>query len=577
MFKKVVQNIFPSTSVFISLGIILIIYITTLFINNPQGFWIADDSIKFLQVKSFLDKNYTDFSLSWPGTTVDPNYEYNPIPVPFSKVTNHKLYPIFPPIFAIISTIPFKYLGYPGLYILPFLASLLMLIGAAKIARTITTDIYISHCSILLAGLCTPIWFYSVVFWEHTISIALCVWAVYFYLRYIKNQLTRDLILGSLLAVFSIYFRDDMYVFCAVLVFSTLFFIRVNRLKFLLISLGTLGCGILPLWTFQWVTISTPFGFHLTTHLFASTGIGAYFLTRFSVLYNMVIASNPNRGLSFLLTIPILAAFVLFPRVSLKIFKYAVPVYGIIGFACGSVYLAGLLQAISPIAYLLQSSNSFLIAAPFLILAFLRHSNYTKIRVDPISIRWIWTMTLAYVCLYCLVAPQLGSNGIHWGNRFLLLAYPLLTILAAINIVQWIRLTPRSHILGGLLVVFIVLVSFGAQIKSIDLLHKKKDFSYRLNQMASKRIPQVPIITYLPWVPSDLVEIFDRRMIFLPKSQQQMYDLLAKLTENNYSQFIFIENYTDRTTNFPLFVVKDEGLNFFSLKFTQYTIPKNKP
>jgi hypothetical protein len=72
------------------------------------------------------------------------------------------------------------------------------------------------------------------------------------------------------------------------------------------------------------------------------------------------------------------------------------------------------------------------------------------------------------------------------------------------------------------------------------------------------------------------MEVFDQRMIFLPKSQQQMTDLLKKLAENNYDRFIFIDNKDSKGIYPPFMIIDDEGLNFFSLKFTNYSIPPIK-
>jgi hypothetical protein len=53
--KKVIQYFYPSKSIFISLILISLVYVGTLFINNPHGFWITDDATKFLQVKAIFN------------------------------------------------------------------------------------------------------------------------------------------------------------------------------------------------------------------------------------------------------------------------------------------------------------------------------------------------------------------------------------------------------------------------------------------------------------------------------------------------------------------------------------------
>ena len=118
--------------------------------------------------------------------------------------------------FATVSTVPYRLLGFWGLYLLPLLGSLGILRGVWRIGGLIGLGPSARHAATLLTGLATPVWFYSVLFWEHTVAVALCIGAVYWLLRYAESRTFGALWRGAALAALGVYFRDELYLFCLV-------------------------------------------------------------------------------------------------------------------------------------------------------------------------------------------------------------------------------------------------------------------------------------------------------------------------------------------------------------------------
>ena len=123
-----------------SIGIVAVLYVLSLSGLERGGLWQIDNANKLLQLQAILHSGGEDFSLPWPGKTLDPSIEYNPIPYLFSRVEDGKLYSVFSPVFALVSTVPYAMAGMTGLYLLPMLASLIMLAGIGRLSHLIAVE-----------------------------------------------------------------------------------------------------------------------------------------------------------------------------------------------------------------------------------------------------------------------------------------------------------------------------------------------------------------------------------------------------------------------------------------------------
>ena len=477
-----------------------------------------------------------------------------------------------------------------------------MLAGLAQVARLVSPRIAVAHVAVLTAGLCTPVFFYSLVFWEHTPAICLGIWGVRYLLQFLADSapqklsehppwvaLSRErsfprkressgeglgfknaskhLFLGMAAAGLSVYFRDEFYLLCLVLVLCTVFYASGDRLKILVSSALILLVALLPLWLFQWLTIGHPFGYHLNTHLATAADWVHHLAARPRVFYNLFIASNPIPSLSLVLALPFVFAFVLSLRFTPSALQKAVPAYSAVALISAGLSLGGYFFSASPIDYMLKSSNAFFASAPFVALAFLRSVNSAA----PAFRRWIWLVALSFAALYALAAPKVGSMGIHWGNRYFLLLYPLFAVLAAGNVMDWLD-RQRSYFSAGVLaVVAVVALSFAAQVYGISLLAEKKAFSYRLHSAMRQRSEEV-VITNQRWVPHALCGEFYQRPFFYVATPRHYEHLLQRLSDRGYKSYIFLTQYRGGALQ-PTVEVDDGSLNYFDLQFFAEKIP----
>jgi hypothetical protein len=551
----------------VTLAIVIVAaaYLITLGLLPRNGVWIADNGNKLIQLRGILNSNYSDYSITWPGKAIDPGLAYSPIRPPFAVVRDGRLYPIFSPVFATVSAPLFKIFGYWGLYILPMASSILMLLGLVKTVDILGASNTAKVYATILAGICTPIWFYSVVFWEHTIAACLCIWGISFCLRFLKHRFRRHLIYGAALATLSIYFRDELYSLCLVLLVTVTASARGKRAETAVSFAAAVIAAIIPLWLIQWKMIGQPFGFHLGTHLLSTTGISDHLWARPQVLYRLFAASSQHLWLSIVLMSPFILAFLWNPNLSRGGFRIAVPLYSLIASAAAILILSCYLSSKTTVMCM-GYSNSLFAASPVLILAFMRWRDPATAALEISLRRLVWVIALSYAVLYGVVAPEMGSWGIHWGNRLLLVLYPLLAIPAAINLADWQESFRKRTNWQQAAVILAVAISLAAQVHSINILNKKKIFSRRLNQQVQKYTGDI-VVTNQWWVAQELFSQFYEKSIFRITSHREYQNLSRLLATKGYDRFLFLTPQFDpRRSGHVIGELTDQGLGFWYLQ-----------
>ena len=547
-----------------TVALIAVAYLLTLSMVERDGLWQSDNENKLLQVQAILHSGGHDFSLPWPGKALDPKFDYNPIPFPFSHVEDGKLYSVFSPVFALVSAVPYALLGQLGLYVLPLVASLVMLVGVGRLAHRISgagpvgaSSSAARHVAMVLAGLGSPIWVYSVTFWEHTIAVCLCVWSLCFLVQHMDRGGRASLASAAVLAALGVYFRDELYIFCLLICAMAAYFGTGQRLRTGAEATCMTVLALVPLWLFQWHAIGHPFGFHLGAHLLTVDGVLDHLVTRPQLLFNMLVSSTPYPLISFLLIVPFAATLVWRPTgvEDRRVLRIALA-----ALVSAGISLSGYLYFDSPIWYMLHAANSLFAVAPFIVLGLLRwqrdDSGEARVR------NCVWLAMVGFALLYVLAAPPYGSRGIHWGNRYLLLMYVLAAALAAGPIVEAFAAGSRRR--GGLhaIIVGLIGLSFGAQLYSLHVLDNKKELSLRFNEAVGQR-PETVIVSTVRWAPQMLFASFYDKSVFYASSPASLARLTLALRAAGERQFLLVTSEVDaRPQSVPL---RDEELGFFSL------------
>lgn len=573
MLKALRDTLRPARSVTLSLLLVSTVYLLTSSLLDRRGFWIMDNAVKFIQLESAIRSHGRDLSIPWPGRVVDPDFAYSPLPPPFGIVRNGKLYATFPPAFALLSAIPYRLFGFAGLYVLPLVGGILSLLILARLGSDLKLPLWGRHLLILICGLCTPLWFYSVVFWEHTVAVCLFLGSVLYFLRFRETGRRSDLVRAFLLTALAVWFRDDFYVGGAAL-FLLLFQERsaapgrrYPRMATAATAVAAMLAGLAPLWILQGIALGRPFGFHMANN---ATSLAAHLLSRGRVFYNLALAADPERTLSLLLGAPVVLAFLLAGVRPDRARSWRVPLLGLSAAAIGGVVLMRALRADDSIFHLFHS-NGFYAAAPVLVLAALRQRETVRATRQGGAIRTILLLSALFAGLYISAAPEELCRGVHWGNRFFLPLYPLLAIAAVANIVAWFDGQTQFRIWAKTAVATAVALSLVLQLHAIDLLRRRTELSARLNQTLIDSKEKV-VLTDVVWAPLELYAGFFDRLEFRIPPDEAPDQLVSRLSARGYRRALFITQAPEGSAPRGGLCVTATKLETFALTFVPFDL-----
>jgi hypothetical protein len=529
-------------------AVIALVYAVTLSVMPRDGFWIVDEGCRFIQTEGIIRNGYHDLSVPWPGQSLDPDLTFNPLPAPFGFVHDGKILSVFSYPFALVSTFPYRLFGTAGLYLLPLLGGLLTLPAVWLLARRLTTSRLAPPLAMLLVALCTPLWFYSVTFWEHVPALFLTTWAVVLWCRYLERRHLPSLLLSALCCGLSVYLRDELYLFGLVLAAMVLFYDRASSSRHKLLFCLTLVAAMVPLWLFQWRALGNPLGSHLAANTAFYGGLARNPAERWLVFRALLIDSHQSLVLSLLVAAPFLVCWAMYPRVSRRIFRWLVPALGCVGAIAGAIVLVGYRQAASPIWWM-YGANALFSASPFLILGFIRTTDEgaggtgepekeTEAGARRLG-RALWLIVTGVVLLSVLTVPLATSVGVHWGARILLPIYPLLGVLAAGTLARWWRGARPLPVAVRALPALVVVLSLVLQIYALRLLHDRKAFTVRMNEAVLARPERVVVVAEIGVLP-ELGRCFYDKVLVLLRTNESIAELPALVARAGDTRALFV-------------------------------------
>ena len=530
--------------------IALLLGATAVHLLSSLTFFSNDIGLRFLQIRALVENGWQTFAIPYPARFLDPEVAHVPYYYAY-LLLDDQLYLNISPYLPLLTSFLYHLLGPAALPTLPVLAGVATALATYKLGNLTR----VRHPALLLwlTVLATPILFYSLTLWDHTLGTACATVATFTVAHGLHTGRRSSFFWGGLAVALGTAQRVEILVFALALLAGLLL---VSGHKWKQWGAFVLGgvVGTAPLWAAQTIWFGHPLGVVFASHVFgygvpAAYPVEAYAnvtLTRpikISRLLLYVEAADPIIFIAALASLT--GAFLIVFMLRMHHWRRRGLVLGLlIGVLAGYTVFAavawqrelpGLITTFPPLA---------------LSLAFWNRSDEAE--PGHLPYRFVYLTVVLFLGLMILLWPSHGGS--QWGARYLLPAYPLLLYLAFYTYTRWQtaageRFAPTVRYLFVSLLVAGVLL----QLLSVRLL-----FQRHAEQIATKKaiasLPADLILTNHPFLPS-FMSALDEKMFLYVKDEDDLHRLLPRLQDQDVKRFALVT-----VAGMPLHVPAVEGV-----------------
>lgn len=503
----------------LSLLVLAVVYAAAIFAQPVGVFWSPDEGGKLVQILNLRWVDGLRQSIAYPGQWLDPTYRFNPFVHPYGVFVGDEQYLSWPIPFPLLTWPFYTLLGDFGLVLVPALSGL----GVAAVSIALARRLGISGApwSALLVGLATPVFFYSVLFWEHTLATLLASAGFLLILSAYGAGRWRCLLAGVLLGGAAV-FRAEILLLGGAMALSLLLCRMKEYPAWRPLGLFVAGLSIplLPTTAAYYVAFGNLWPLHTGPY----TQLGALpYAARVGLpfLAEVVGGLDGTLGAVAVSWILALAAGCLMVVGMLRPGRLRL-----------SLLVAGLAIAVGGGAYLAfwqrdyRSVHGVLAVAPFAGLA--ATGLGTALREGSPVQRFTFVAAFLYVPLWAvavgLVNP-LGpdSAGLEWGPRFVLTVFPLLAVLSLLSL-EYLRRQlspgPAAVVAAG----FVLLVGLSVAMEGrglLSLVAAKADIAQA--RRAVQAMPERQVVSDLWWLQFAVAGEHRRKEFFYAKDDEELY------------------------------------------------------
>ena len=505
--------------------LVAVVYGYSLSLLPSHVFWMPDEGAKLFQIEA-CSLSWTDHGMRYripfagqrllPGNEFLPQFDVFPEP---KILDDGRLYLEFdtPVVFPLLTAPFYHRFGTAGLYVLPAVSGWLVALFSGVMASWFGRTL--APFAVLIVGLATPVWFYSVVFWEHTLAtlvgltaVGLVVWA---------PRRVESLVAIVPMILLAGVFRTEMAALGAALAVAWVA-VLVNgpgpeahgALDHPIRSIGRRRVAVLALGAT--VALITVLRFSLTSR------------------HRALIGALPERFEQAFFGIANI------PRGLFEVFinsQHLGPRVGGLWIAAGVVSV--LLGLAAPLIHDRRARATALVVAMSLMLVCTSALIFTGepyrglhglFPVAPFAIIWplalrhgwrrhdapllaLGTATWVYLLLTFLALGMTYLHqgrldvGMQWGQRYLLTAYPMLAILSLIAVrALWASL-PAGRLRDACiaLVALLVVAGIGLELRGIQMLRGTRGLMAQWDQAMQS---EGPIVTTVWWIVPAVAHLF---------------------------------------------------------------------
>ncbi|NQT90754.1 MAG: hypothetical protein HQ558_05820 [Candidatus Omnitrophica bacterium] len=241
------------------------------FVLPPLGIYSNDGGVKYIQMKAFAQNHQQSSAIEYVGSAIGIDAAHVDPDSAYFSVRDERFYCNYRPLFTFLTSLFYPALGDRVIHLLPLLSFFLSLLVLSRTLRMLIKPSVLYY--VLLAGFLigSPLFLYSITFWEHMPAVFLITAALYYITRYFeRGQRDPDIFIGSFLVGLSIFFRSEMAFLIAAFAVSAgwVFFKREKR-RTLYICLSGLGLAISSSLLLNIILYGSLLSPHVLYHLFS--------------------------------------------------------------------------------------------------------------------------------------------------------------------------------------------------------------------------------------------------------------------------------------------------------------------
>ncbi len=470
-------------------------------LGAPLTFFSNDVGLRFLQVRELAAHRWQSFAIDYPARPFDPDWEFVPFYYAYSLLDG-RLYFNITPFLPLIASFFYAIAGWWGVTVTPVLGGVMTAVAGYKLAKLarLPRPMLVMAATIFA----TPLLFYSLELWDHSLAAALAMWAVVGVAVGVERQAWLPILWGGVAAGLGLGQRPEMYVFAIALSVGLL---AVNWRRLPVLAMGGL-VGVLPVWLLQWRWAGHPLGMAFAPNLLGYGRPDAYPVESYSGvtitpalrigrLLFWVESRDPATFTALLLVVAGIGLIVLAVRVP--------------GWRRPSLLWAGLAGMTAAYGLLVWRAGTAPIPGLISVLPLMGLS-LVVVNADGIY-RLALTVTLVFLGLMLALWPAFGGE--QWGARYLLPAVPLLLFLAFYAWDWYGRL-----LTGGMkrawraTAVGLLALSVGVQMAGLCVQWRQHRGQAAV-QTSIARLPAEVILTNSPFLPSYMSGLPDKIFMYV--------------------------------------------------------------
>ncbi|MCB0190782.1 MAG: hypothetical protein KDJ65_02460 [Anaerolineae bacterium] len=516
---------------------------TVVFFTLPKSvFWSPDEGAKFIQFHVSCGAENRLQPTPYQGRYLDPTYRFFPkAPYAFfypQPLANGQIACHWPIWFPLISTLPFKLLGISGLYLIPLVSGLLSIFLAGILTHQLMPGT--GKLAILVVGLATPVFFYSLLFWEYTWVVSLGLVALWQATKLNQTEHRwRRLLLISLMLVAAAAIRAEMIVYALVLFLAAGYLLTIQtrqhvwRNLVVMITILVSAIAIILFLYFSKLSVLSETVWFIPARywqmigdVWASMADYQFWLDSPVQLQALWVNSADEWGPIIPEALTRIGLLVLLSGSIFVFFSHKI----VNGLVIGAAMIVGGISLYALVfAPAFRFVHSIFLPAPFLFLLFL------AIPYARSSHRFDITLVVSTTVLY-LVAGSIAAvmragagstiGGAEWGARYTLIIYPLGSICAIIglyNLYQNVGSRRQKRFLVGITTI-LIFIGVIYQVRGIKELQNSKQtlsaYAHAIEEI------DAPVVTDIWWLSASLATHFLDQEMYALSDRKALYPWL---------------------------------------------------